>query len=172
MSIIVEAITQQHNRKTFDCGVTELNLFLQQQARRKTAKHISKTYVACRDSAPDTIIGYHTLIGNSVTTPPAHRDYKKYPHPLSAVKLARLAVARSQQGLGLGERLLIDAIYRTVLVAQQISMIGLFVDPMTSQVIPFYQQYDFLPADPEDHSRLEMWLPIKTCIEIAGTLCE
>jgi len=170
MSLIIEEITQQHNRKAFDCGATQLNQFLQQQARPKTTKHISKTYVACLDSAPTVIVGYHTLTGYSVTTPPAHKDYKKYPHPLSAVKLARLAVSRSQQGQRLGERLLIDAIYRTVLVAQQISAIGLFVDPMSPEVIPFYQQYDFLPADPGDHSRLEMWLPIQTCKEIADTL--
>lgn len=168
MSIIIEEITRQHNRKGFDCGVTELDLFLQQQARQKTAKNISKTYVACREADPVTIIGYHTLTGYSVTTPLAHKDYAKYPHPLSAVKLARLAVDRSQQGQRVGERLLIDAIYRTVLVAQQISMIGLFVDPMTSKVIPFYQQYGFLPAESGDQSCLEMWLPIKTCIEIAS----
>ena len=170
MSVIIEEITRQHNRKAFDCGIRELNQFLQQQARQKTVKHISKTYVACRDSAPTTIIGYHTLTGYSVITSPAHRAYKKYPHPLSAAKLARLAVDRSHQGQKLGEQLLIDAIYRTVLVEQQISAIGLFVDPMFPEVIPFYQQYDFLPADPDDHSRLEMWLPIKTCIEVASTL--
>ena len=170
MSVIIEEITRQHNRKAFDCGISELNQFLQQQARQKTVKHISQTYVACRDSAPTTIIGYHTLTGYSVTTPPAHRDYKKYPHPLSAVKLARLAVDRSHQRQRLGEQLLIDAIYRTVLVEQQISAIGLFVDPMIPEVIPFYRQYDFLPADPDDRSRLEMWLPIKTCIEVASTL--
>ena len=170
MSIIIEEITQQHHRKTFDCGVTELDHFLQQQARQKNVKHISKSYVACRDSAPAAIMGYYTLTGYSVTAPPSHRDYKNYPHPLSAVKLARLAVDRSQQGQRLGERLLIDAICRTVLVEQQISAIGLFVDPMTPQVVPFYQQYDFLPADPGDHSRLEMWLPIKTCMEIASAL--
>lgn len=172
MSIIIEEITQQHNRKSFDCGVTELDKFLQQQARQKTTKNISKTYVACRDSTPAAIMGYYTVTGYSVTTPPSHRDYKKHPHPLNAVKLARLAVDRSQQGQRLGERLLIDAICRTVLVAKQISAIGLFVDPMTPQVVLFYQQYDFLPADPGDHSRLEMWLPIKTCIEIASTMDE
>jgi len=168
--VIIEEITRQHDRKTFDCGVNELNQFLQQQARQKTVKHISKTYVACRDSAPTAIIGYHTLTGYSVTTPPAHKDYKKYPHPLNAVKLARLAVDRYYQGHRLGEQLLIDAIYRTVVVSQQISAIGLFVDPMTPEVVPFYQQYDFLPADPVDHSCLEMWLPITTCIEITNTL--
>ncbi|MCU7920685.1 MAG: GNAT family N-acetyltransferase [Candidatus Thiodiazotropha sp. (ex Epidulcina cf. delphinae)] len=131
---------------------------------------MSKTYVACRDSAPTTIMGYHTLTGYSVITPPDHSDYKKYPHPLSAVRLARLAVACSHQGQRIGERLLIDAIYRTVLVAQQISAIGLFVDPMTPEVIPFYRQYGFIPANPDDNSRLEVWLPIKTCIEIASIL--
>ncbi len=170
MSIIIEEITRQHNRKAFDCGVTQLNQFLQQQARQKTVKHVSKTYVASRDSSPSIIIGYHTLTGYSVITPPAGKDYKKYPHPLNAVKLARLAVECSHQGQRLGEQLLIDAIHRTVLVAQQISAIGLFVDPMTTEVVPFYQQYGFLSADPDDQSRFEMWLPIRTCMEIADIL--
>ncbi|MGI0119729.1 hypothetical protein [Zooshikella sp. RANM57] len=172
MSIIIEELTPTHDRKAFDCGVNALNQFLQRQARQKAAKQISKTYVACLSAEPTTILGYHTLTGYSVTTPPDHKDYKKYPHPLNAVKLARLAVDYTQQGQRLGERLLVDAIYRTVLVAEQISAIGLFVDPMTPQVVPFYQQYGFLPADPGDSSRLEMWLPIKTCIAIAATACE
>ena len=172
MSIIIDEITPQHNRKAFDCGVPELNQFLQQQARQKTAKHISKTFVACIDSAPEMIVGFHTLTGFSVTTPPSHRDYKKYPHPLSAVKLARLAVNCSHQGQHLGSRLLIDAIYRTVLVSQQIAAIGLFVDPMAPEITPFYQQYGFCQADPGDLSRLEMWLPIKTCVEIVDSMNE
>lgn len=168
MSVTIEEITKQHNRKAFDCKVSELNQFLQQQARQKTVKHISKTYVACLDSSPTTIIGYHTLTGYAVTTPPSHRDYKKYPHPLNAVKLARLAVDYSHQKKRLGERLLIDAISRTALVAQQISAIGLFVNPMEPEIIPFYQQYGFLAAEPGDHSCLEMWLPITSCIELAN----
>jgi GNAT superfamily N-acetyltransferase len=168
--VIIEEITRRHDRKAFDCGVDELNKFLQQQARQKTEKHIAKTYVACQDSVPDTIIGYHTLTGYSVTTPPAHRNYNKYPHPLNAVKLARLAVDRSCQGRRLGEQLLIDAIYRTVAVSQQISAIGLFVDPMNPDVVAFYQQYDFLPIDSKDRSCLEMWLPITTCKEIVNAL--
>lgn len=35
MSVIIEEITRQHNRKAFDCGIRELNQFLQQQARQK-----------------------------------------------------------------------------------------------------------------------------------------
>ena len=170
MSVIIEEITRQHNRKTFDCGVDELNQFLRHQARQKTAKQISKIYVACKADEATNIIGYHTLTGYSVITPPAHKNYKKYPHPLNAVKLARLAVASSYQKQRLGEKLLIDAIYRTVLVSEQISAIGLYVDPMTPEVIPFYQQYGFLTAEPGNDSHLEMWLPIKTCIQVVSSL--
>ncbi len=63
-------------------------------------------------------------------------ENKKYPHPLNAVKLARLAVDRSSQG----------------------------------QIIPFYQQYDFLFAKPNELPCLEMWLPIKTCLEVVSSL--
>jgi GNAT superfamily N-acetyltransferase len=168
VTLTIEAISRLHDRNAFDCGVVELNRFLKHQARQKTAKQISKTYVACLDSRPEGIVGYYTLTGYSVLTPPAHRDYKKYPHPLSAIKLARLAVDRSHQGERIGELLLIDAINRTVLAAEQISTIGLFVDPMTPDVVPFYRQYGFLPADPDDASRIELWLPIKTCIEVSN----
>ena len=81
------------------------------------------------------------------------------------MKLARLAVDHRQQGKRIGELLLIDAIHRTVLVAELISAIGLFVDPMTSKVIPFYEQYGFLFTD-RSEGRLEMWLPIQTCMDI------
>jgi hypothetical protein len=43
---------------------------------------------------------------------------------------------------------------------------------MTPEVIPFYQQYGFLPAAPDEHAQLEMWLPIKTCMAVASHLME
>jgi hypothetical protein len=103
MSVIIEEITRQHNRKTFDCGVNELNQFLQHQARQKTAKQVSKTYVACKAALATNIIGYHTLTGYSVITPPVHKNYIKYPHPFNAVKLARLVVASTYKKQRLGE---------------------------------------------------------------------
>lgn len=39
---------------------------------------------------------------------------------------------------------------------------------MSPEVVPFYKQYGFLPADPEEDSGIEMWLPIETCIEVSG----
>ncbi|MEJ2620055.1 MAG: GNAT family N-acetyltransferase [Candidatus Thiodiazotropha sp.] len=170
MTLIIEAISRLHDRNAFDCSVVGLNHFFKHQARQKPVKHTSKTYVACQDSRPTSVVGYYTLTGYSVLTPPEHRVYKKYPHPLSAIKLARLAVDRSHQRKRVGEILLIDAINRTARAAEQISAIGLFVDPMTPEVVPFYSQYGFLPADPADSSRIELWLPIDSCIDLSNSL--
>ncbi|EHB3563550.1 GNAT family N-acetyltransferase [Salmonella enterica subsp. enterica serovar Oranienburg] len=170
MLLRIEEVSKHHDRKAFDCGVNELNQFLQLQARQKAEKNIAKTYVACWDSSPTKILGYYTLIGYSVITPPDYKQYRNYPHPLNAVKLARLAVSREHQGQRIGERLLIDAIYRTVLVSEQISAIGLFVDPTTSDVVQFYKQFGFLLADSGNPECLEMWLPIKTCSEVIDSI--
>ncbi|GAA3941359.1 GNAT family N-acetyltransferase [Litoribacillus peritrichatus] len=170
MLLNIDEVSKKHDRKQFDCGVEELNQFLQQQARQKTSKHVSKTYVGCWDESPAVVAGYYTLTGYSVSPPPVHKDYHNYPHPLSAVKLARLAVDRDCQGARLGEKLLIDAIRRTVLAAEQISAIGLFVDPMTPDVVPFYEQYGFMVADPAEDDRLELWLPIGTCYDAVKDL--
>ena len=170
MFLRIEEVSKHHDRKTFDCGVNELNQFLQLQARQKAEKNISKTYVARWESSQIKILGYYTLTGYSVINPPDYKQYRNYPHPLNAVKLARLAISREHQGQRLGEKLLIDAIYRTVLVSEQISAIGLFVDPTTSDVVQFYKQYGFLQADSGKPNCLEMWLPIKTCNEVIDSL--
>ncbi|THB66336.1 MAG: GNAT family N-acetyltransferase [Gammaproteobacteria bacterium] len=169
MQITIEEISKNHDRKQFDCRVAELNNFLKQQARQKTSKNISKTYVACKKDSPHLIIGFYTLTGYSVITPPNHKHYKNYPHPLNAVKLARIAVDHTAQDSGIGEKLLIDAICKTVLVSNQISAIGLFVDPKTPEVISYYEQYGFLTADSQSNS-LEMWLPINTCKDVVATI--
>lgn len=169
MSLIIEEITRQHNRKDFNCGVLELDIYLQQQARQKTVSHISKAYVCCTEENPKEIQGYYTLSGYSVLTPPNNKTYAKYPHPLNAVKLARLAVDQRHQGKKLGKYMLSDAILKTTVVAHQISAIGLFVDPTTPDVIPFYDQFGFLPADSGDLTRIEMWLPIESCFKVINS---
>lgn len=170
MFLRIEEVSKHHDRKAFDCGVNELNQFLQLQARQKAEKKIAKTYVASRDSSPASILGYYTLTGYSVIVPPDYKQYRSYPHLLNAVKLARLEVSRDHQGQHLGEKLLIDAIYRTVLVSEQISAIGIFVDPTTPDIVQFYEQFGFLLADSGNPNCLEMWLPIKTCIEVINKI--
>lgn len=158
----IAPLTKQHDRSGFDCGVSELNAFLKATARQHSDKGISRTFVLIEDDSP-TVIGFFTLTLCEVVAEKLPAAYAKtYPdHRLPAVRLARLAVSRRQQGKRYGELLLSEAIHRTSLIAEQAGLIGLFVDAKNDTARAFYQQYGFiaLPRHP-----LHLFLPIRTLL--------
>jgi tRNA(Met) C34 N-acetyltransferase TmcA len=94
----IEELSRKHNRKEFDCGVPALNQYLKKTARQHISKGISKTIA------------------------------KKYPRRVPAAKLARLAVSIEHQRQGLGSLMMVNAIERTILISQNVGIIGFFVD--------------------------------------------
>lgn len=155
----ITALTRQHDRTRFDCGVAELNDFLRATARQHSDKGISRTFVLTDGSS--AILGFFTLTLceiQSAELPASHA--KKYPsHGLPAVRLGRLAVSRRHQGKGYGELFLAEAIHRTLLIADHAGLIGLFVGAKNDKARSFYERYGFmtLPAHP-----LHLFLPIAT----------
>jgi len=73
------------------------------------------------------------------------------------VRLARLAVDLRRQGQGLGEDLLIDALYRCLRVGEQVGILAVLVDAKHKHAKAFYSRYEFesLPDRP-----LQLWLPM------------
>lgn len=170
MSINIEHLQKHHNRDQFDCEVPALNIFLQKTARQAAEKRISTTYVACPSDQPHQVIGYCTVSNFEVHAAPQHPKYKNYKHPLPAVKLARLGVTKDWKGNHIGEHLLVYAIQLTAMAAHSIGVIGLYVDPKYPGVVPFYENYGFMKAVPDDPNSIEMWLPVDTCIQVAEAL--
>lgn len=154
-------LSRDHDRSGFDCGVSELNDFLKVTARQHTAKGISRTFVLIDPERPAAVKGFFTLTlveARAEHLPAAY--VRKYPkHSLPAVRLARLAVSVRHQGKGCGELLLADAICRTLLIAEQAGVIGLFVDAKNSQARSFYEHYGFVSLP--DHE-LHLFLPMQT----------
>lgn len=158
-------LSGDHERSGFDCGIPELNVFLKATARQHTTKGISRTFVMIDQDSPSTVIGFFTLTLCEVSAGRLPSAYaRKYPrHGLPAVRLARLAVSRRHQGKGCGELLLADAIHRTVLIAEQAGVIGLFVDAKNAGACTFYKHFGFESLPEHD---LHLFLPIKTLREI------
>jgi len=158
---VISILSRNHNRTGFDCGVPELNAFLRATARQHGEEGISRTFVLSEPDHPAVILGYFTLTLCEVRTEHLPERYaKKYPaHGLPAVRLARLAVARKFQGKGYGGLLLAEAIRRTVFIAEQAGVIGLFVDAKTENARRFYEKYGFaaLPG----HAA-QLFLPLET----------
>jgi len=157
----IVALSRNHDRSRFDCGVPALNAFLKATARQHGEKGISRTFVLSEQEKPTTILGYFTLTLCEVRVEELPAEYAgKYPqHGLPAVRLARLAVSGKYQGKGYGGLLLTDAIRRTVLIAAQAGVIGLFVDAKDESARLFYEHYGFVALP--DHA-LQLFLPLET----------
>lgn len=156
----IAALSKEHSRTGFDCGVPELNIFLKATARQHSDKGISRTFVLVDDTNP-AILGYFTLTLCEVFAAKLPANHaKKFPqHGLPAIRLARLAVSRREQGKKYGELLLTEAIHRTLLIAEQAGTIGLFVDAKDDTARTFYERYGFIALAQE---RLQLFLPIET----------
>lgn len=158
--------TNIHDRKGFDCGVVELNDYLNKTASSSALRSLSKTYVLIETDRPAEIIGYYTFSFAAVTAPP-NSKLKNYPHVVPAIKLGRLAVARLHQGKSFGEQLLLHTIEKTASLDRDGSLppvIGLFVDAKNGAE-KFYLKYGFIPAETDGAQKL--WLPMHTCVQVS-----
>jgi GNAT superfamily N-acetyltransferase len=156
----IEELGKNHDRKSFDCGELALNAFLQTLARQQQEKGISRTFVLVDNERPETILGYFSLVACEVVSENLPTELaKKYPLRAPGAKLARLAVDRRRQRHGYGQIMLVEAMKKTLTVAENIGIIGFFVDAKNHEARNYYQRFGFLsfPVRP-----LEMFLPLAT----------
>ncbi|MBM3610432.1 MAG: GNAT family N-acetyltransferase [Alphaproteobacteria bacterium] len=158
-----EPISKKHDRKDFDCGQNDLNIFLAQYARQSHELGASKTYVAIDSTDGTTIYGFYTLS-------PAQVDFSKIPpsipsvgrYPMGCFRLGRLAVRKNLQGQGLGGQLLMSAAQRCIRASQEVGGTALLIDAKDKDVAEWYKSYGALPL-PE--APLSLLLPYSTILE-------
>lgn len=152
----IEPLTPRHDRQLFDCGEPSLNDFLQRFARQNDVKGLGRTFVAVRPGEM-AILGYYTMSSGAVTFETVPEKLPRYPIPV--IHIGRLAVDLRVRGQGLGEWLLIDALRRTALIAEQIGIYAVEVRALNDTARAFYLKYGFVALldDP-----LHLYLPMKT----------
>lgn len=107
------------------------------------------------------MLGYYSLSMGSLARANlplvAQRRLPNFPIPVA--RLARLAVARSAQGQGVGEGLLMGALVRCHALSQVIGLVAVVVDAKHERARAFYRRYTFeeLPDQP-----LTLWLPMSS----------
>src|SRR2546426_11850686 len=108
----IEKLRRDHHVDLFDCRQEALNRFLVRYAFQNQQAEASQTYVAL---VGDEVVGFYTLVVAQVEYDDAPQRLGKglARLPIPLMLLARLAVATSWQGKGLGSGLLKDAMLRT-----------------------------------------------------------
>jgi GNAT superfamily N-acetyltransferase len=164
MPLVIQPLTSTHVRDVFDCGEPALNEYLRRYARRNEDRGLGRTFVAVRPDSP-VVVGYYTLAAGSVKfddiPEPVRRRLARYPVPVA--HLARLATCKSVRGQRLGEALLLDALTRTIRVANEIGVIAMEVWAKTAPARDFYRTYGFEALTDDD---LHLFLMLATAREI------
>ncbi|MGL5942136.1 MAG: GNAT family N-acetyltransferase [Waterburya sp.] len=157
---VIELLNKSHNRNNFDCNSEALNRYLRQTARQHNQKGISRTFVLVDTEKPAIIIGFFTLSLCEVRTAKLTKELaKKYPSIVCGVKLARLAIDKNWQRQGIGEILMVEAMKKAIVIADNAGIIGLFVDAKDEKAKNYYLRYGFVSLQ---DNPLEMFLPLST----------
>ncbi len=151
----IEKLQRSHKADEFDCGREALNRFLVRFAFQNQQASASQTYIAL---ANETVAGYYTLVAGQVEYDAAPERLTKdlAHHRVAIMLLARLAIATSWQGKGLGSGLLKDAMQRTLRAADIAGIRAFAVHAQDDAARSFYEHFGFspLPSDPYHLFRL------------------
>lgn len=149
----IEKLSKAHDRKSFDCGVPELNEYLRRFARQNEAAGISQHFVALGSPDSKEVHGFYALSAGAVAFDHVPQDLRKrlprYPVPVA--HLGRLAVDRPAAGQGLGEHLLMDALTRILRAADEIGIHAVEVVAINDAARRFYLKYGFQPLKDDRH---------------------
>lgn len=159
LEFVIEPLDKHHQREDFDCGEASLNDFLQKYARQNAERGLGRTFVAVLPGEKK-VLGYYTLSSGSVAFETVPEKLPRYPIPVA--HLGRLAVDLSMRGQGLGELLLMDALARSVLIANELGIYAVELFALTEGAKQFYLKYGFIPLKDDDK---HLYLPIKTIIQ-------
>ena len=165
-NLIIEHLSNTHDRTDFQCGVVSLDNYLERQAKQDVKRRISRVFVVTDPEFPTKVVGYYTLSGLSLELNqlPDNLARQLPKHPVPAVLLGRLAVSTKAQGHGIGKMLLADAIKRSLAVSEEIAIYAMVVDVIDEQTGNFYQQFGFSRLSGKSRRLL---LPLKSFKEIS-----
>ena len=157
----VEPLQRGHDRDAFRCGHVALDRYLQQQARQDVQNQVSAVFVAV--TPPDNqVLGYYSLSASSITAADLPSELVKklprYPH-LPVTLIGRLAIDQPCKGQGLGQFLLMDALYKSLQAATTIAAMAVVVDAKDDAAAAFYKRYGFLPLSASEG---RLFLSMKT----------
>ncbi len=160
----ITILDKSHNRKNFNCEEQLLTDYIQKQVSQDIKKKLAICFVATDNE--NNVIGYYTLTSESLGRELIPKKYsKKVPKNYNApvILLGRLARDIKEKGTGLGEYLLLDALFRAFTLSEEsIGAMAVVVDPINEYAVKFYKKYGFeqLPDSKK------MFLPMNTIKQI------
>jgi len=150
----LEPLEAEHDLSGFDCGEAALNAWLQKHALKNQARNNTRTFVLPTIQGDRRkIAAFYSLVVATLAhedAPQNLREGASPRHPIPAILLARLAVAKAYQGKGIGKALLKDALRRSLGISRQVGVRAVLVHAK-ADAVAFYTTtagFEPSPTDP------------------------
>ncbi len=157
LGYFVEPLEKKHDRVAFSCGVEPLDRYLKQQAGQDARKRVAAPFVLVEKNST-SVVGYYTLSATSIKINELPLEIiqklPKYPD-VPATLLGRLAIDQNFRNQGLGQMLLMDALYRSL--QSEIATMAVVVNAKDDKARSFYEHYDFIRFPDYDY---KLFLPM------------
>jgi predicted GNAT family N-acyltransferase len=157
--VIIQLLEKSHHRKKFTCEEDSLTQYIRTQVSQDIRKRLATCFVAVDNN--QNVIGYYTLTSESLGRELIPDKYlRQVPQNYNApvILLGRLARDISAKGTGLGEYLLLDALFRSYQLSNEsIGAMAVVVDPINEKAAEFYKKYGFEQLPDSE----KMFLPMK-----------
>ena len=141
--LLTETLSAKTNLKDFDCGDSDLNDFIKNDAIKYQLKYLANTTCVFFDNK---LVGFYSLASDALNLESSEKDtigknLRTYP----AIKLVRMALDKTHQGAGLGT-LIVEIIkgFAVDLNQKGIAIRFITVDAYP-QKLGFYTKCGFLP---------------------------
>lgn len=153
----IEKLRRDHAVEDFDCGKEALNRYLIRHALQSQLAEAASTYLVMEGFR---VAGFYSLAVGEVAHANAPERVAKglARYPVPVMLLARLAVNRDDHGRGVGAGLLMDAMARTVQVADIAGVRALVTNAKDDEARAFYEHFQFVGFP---HDRYYLHLLIK-----------
>ncbi|MEA3418435.1 MAG: GNAT family N-acetyltransferase [Campylobacterota bacterium] len=153
--------------KTFDCGNEMINTFVRKSLKRRVKKHLSQAYVLLDTERDEHFVGFYTLDTFSIARDSFETNQKPsgLPPVIPVIKLGMLGVSRQLQGKGIGKKLLRDALFKVMQVAELAGCAGIYL-LAEKDAVPFYESLGFVGI--KDAEPLPMFLEMGIIVDSVG----
>lgn len=160
----VVALDPGADRSGFECGVEQLDRYFKTQVNQDIKRRVTACFTAL--DVNGRVAGYYTLASASIllTDLPENLTKKlpRYPN-VPAVRMGRLAVAKTFKGQGLGAALLADALRRAAIA--EIAVYAFVVDAKDESAADFYVHHGFRATV---ENPLLLYLPLATVKDLVN----
>ena len=146
LDIQFRALKAKDDKTVFCSGNIELDRFFQRYAGQNQFRHhIGTTYILLTGNK---IVGFITVSAGEIAVDdlPSQSRSRLPEYPLPVMRIARLAIDKQFQGLGLGKKILRFSFELALDMKSHYGCVGVVVDAK-QESINFYHKLGFLPLE-------------------------